>query len=116
MSVRNRSLASLFVLGCVLGGSVLAADRPPNFVLIYCDDLGYADIGPFGGPGRHTPSLDAMAREGIRFTSFYAAPLCTPSRASLMTGSFSRCVTRPTMAPISASTSANSFFACIERS
>jgi len=61
----------------------------PNFVVIFIDDMGYGDIGPFGSELNHTPNLDQMAREGMRFTSFYSAsPVCTPSRAALMTGSY----------------------------
>ncbi|MFB3902145.1 MAG: sulfatase [Acidobacteriota bacterium] len=61
--------------------------RPPNFVVILCDDLGYGDIGPFGHPTIRTPQLDRMAQEGQKWTNFYvAAPICTPSRAALMTG------------------------------
>ncbi len=62
---------------------------PPNVVLIFCDDLGYADVGCFGARGYQTPHLDAMAREGIRFTDFYvASPVCSASRAALMTGCY----------------------------
>lgn len=61
--------------------------RPPNFIVINIDDLGYADIGPFGG-SVPTPHLDRMAREGLRLTSHYAAPVCSPSRAALMTGCY----------------------------
>ncbi len=61
--------------------------QPPNFVIIFADDLGYGDLGCFGHPTIRTPNLDRMAQEGIRFTQFYsAAPVCTPSRAALMTG------------------------------
>lgn len=65
-----------------------AAERPPNFVIIFIDDMGYGDIGPFGSTVNRTPHLDRMAAEGMKLTSFYAAPVCTPSRASLMTGSY----------------------------
>jgi len=59
----------------------------PNIVVIFCDDLGYGDLGCFGHPTIRTPNLDRMAVEGMRFTQFYsAAPVCTPSRAALMTG------------------------------
>jgi len=57
----------------------------PNFVLINIDDLGYADIGPFGAK-ISTPNLDRMAKEGMKLTSHYAAPVCSPSRAAMMTG------------------------------
>ena len=58
----------------------------PNLIVILSDDQGYADVGCYGAKGFTTPVLDRMAREGVRFTSFYAAPWCSPSRASLMTG------------------------------
>jgi arylsulfatase len=67
----------------------LAAARRPNIVVVYCDDLGYGDLGCYGHPAMKTPNLDRMAAEGTRFTQFYsAAPVCTPSRASLMTGRY----------------------------
>ena len=66
----------------------LAAARPPNVVIIFCDDLGYGDLGCYGSNIR-TPNLDRMAAEGMRFTHFYSAnPVCSPSRASLMTGRY----------------------------
>jgi arylsulfatase A len=66
-----------------------AADRQPNFVIIYCDDLGYADIGPFGAKGYQTPNLDRMAAEGMKFTDFHsAAAVCSASRVALMTGCY----------------------------
>lgn len=59
----------------------------PNFVVILCDDLGYGDLGAFGHPTIQTPNLDAMAAQGIQLSSFYsAAPVCSPSRAGLLTG------------------------------
>ena len=68
-------------------GTVQAAEKP-NFIFINIDDLGYADIGPFGSKLNRTPSLDRMAEEGCKLTSFYAAPVCSPSRASFMTGCY----------------------------
>jgi len=61
----------------------------PNFVVIFIDDMGYGDIGPFGSTINDTPHLDRMAAEGRKLTSFYvASPVCSPSRAALMTGSY----------------------------
>lgn len=60
----------------------------PNFIVINIDDLGYADVGPFGSKLNRTPNLDRMAKEGRKLTSFYAAPVCSPSRAALMTGCY----------------------------
>ena len=65
-----------------------ASDRNPNIVLIYCDDLGYGDLGCYGS-SIPTPHLDRMAAEGMRFTQFYSAnPVCSPSRAALLTGRY----------------------------
>jgi arylsulfatase A len=66
-----------------------AAQRPPNIVMILCDDLGYSDLGSYGNRIIQTPHLDRLAARGTRFTQFYAAsPVCTPSRAALMTGHY----------------------------
>ncbi len=61
----------------------------PNLIVIFIDDMGYGDIGPFGSTKNDTPHLDRMAKEGMKLTSFYvASPVCSPSRAALMTGSY----------------------------
>ncbi|RMF38632.1 MAG: N-acetylgalactosamine-6-sulfatase [Planctomycetota bacterium] len=70
-----------------MAGLAFAADRP-NFVIIFTDDQGYQDVGCFGSPDIRTPRLDRMAAEGMKFTSFYAQPICGPSRAALMTGCY----------------------------
>ena len=91
--------AALAVPGC--GGqsqqasSAKSTDKP-NVVIIFCDDVGYADIGVFGAKGYETPNLDRMAAEGVKFTDFYAAASsCTPSRAALMTGCYPQRVGLP---------------------
>lgn len=66
------------------------AKRPPNVIVIYADDMGYADLGCFGVKKIKTPNLDRMAKQGVRFTSFYTSQaVCSASRASLMTGKYS---------------------------
>jgi len=64
-------------------------EQPPNIILILADDQGYGDLGCYGSPDIRTPRIDAMAREGMRMTHFYAAPVCGPSRSALMTGCYS---------------------------
>ncbi|MFW6189805.1 MAG: sulfatase [Planctomycetota bacterium] len=65
--------------------------RPPNFVVVYTDDLGYGDIGCFGATDIDTPRIDRMADEGTKFTDFYScAPVCTPARAAIMTGCYAQ--------------------------
>ncbi len=69
--------------------SAQEAAPPPNFVLVFMDDMGYADPSCFGGPAGRTPNLDRLASEGMRFTSFYVSQaVCSASRASLMTGCY----------------------------
>jgi len=81
----------LFALAALLLALTSTQAAKPNFIVVFCDDLGYADIGPFGAKGKATPHLDKMAKEGIRLTDFYSTcPVCTPSRASLMTGCYPR--------------------------
>src|SRR5437016_13840056 len=71
-------------LGLFLENRAAGAENAgrPNFVIIFADDLGYADVGCFGARGWQTPNLDRMAKEGRRFTDFYVAqPVCSASRA-----------------------------------
>jgi arylsulfatase A len=70
----------------------LAADElPPNLIVVFCDNLGYGDVEPFGGKLHRTPNLNRMAKEGRKFTHFCSTSgVCTPSRASLMTGCYSQ--------------------------
>src|SRR5690349_15104651 len=63
------------------------AERP-NVVLIITDDVGYGDIGSYGAPDIKTPRIDRLAAEGVRLTDFYAMPVCTPTRAMLITGRY----------------------------
>jgi arylsulfatase A len=78
-------------LAGVATGARAASRRPPNLILILTDNLGYGDLGCYGSTVHRTPRIDRMAREGVRFTDCYAASgVCTPSRASLMTGCYPR--------------------------
>ncbi len=100
---RRFILTLVGVLGGVFGFASLdnssgrqarAQGRPPNFIIVYADDMGYADIGPFstrtGAARPQTPNLDRMAAEGVRLTNFYVAQaVCSASRIALLTGSYS---------------------------
>tara|TARA_A200000113_G_scaffold7233_1_gene7596 strand:- start:305 stop:1705 length:1401 start_codon:yes stop_codon:yes gene_type:complete len=84
--MKNGILALIFLTFFTLSGQ---SDDRPNFVVIFCDDLGYGDIGSFGHPIIQTPNIDRMAVEGQKWTQFYVAdPVCTPSRAGLLTGRY----------------------------
>ena len=87
--LNSLTLAFLVLLSPLLPGFATENDRPPNFIIIFIDDLGYADIGPFGSQLNRTPNLDRMAAEGMVLTDFYVpASVCTPSRAALLTGCY----------------------------
>jgi len=73
------------VVACFLSMIALAEPGPPNIVIVLADDMGYSDIGCFGGE-IETPNLDALAQGGVRFTQFYNTGRCCPTRASLLTG------------------------------
>ena len=88
---------SLAALGCSLAGTGLAknantaessAKEKPNFVIIFTDDQGYGDLGCYGSKTIRSPRLDRLAKEGTRFTDFYAQPVCGPSRSALLTGRY----------------------------
>ncbi len=84
------ALFAMLLLGAV--AQVHAADKKPNVVFILADNVGYGDLGPYGGGelrGYPTPRSDQLAREGLRLTQFLVEPACTPSRAALMTGQYS---------------------------
>jgi arylsulfatase A len=100
MSIAGRVLLSAWAVLSLLGTGILPAAVPPvrpNVVLIVADDLGYGDIGPFGSRLNRTPHLDRLAREGMKLTSFYGCPVCTPSRAQFMTGCYAKRVSLPTV-------------------
>jgi arylsulfatase A len=86
MLARTDATIAALLLTCAC---TQAAERSPNVIVIFCDDMGYADIGPFGAQGYATPNLDRMARQGMKFTDFHVArSVCSPSRAALMTGCY----------------------------
>lgn len=66
----------------------LAEPKRPNFLIIFIDDMGYGDLGCYGGESAQTPHIDRLASQGTRFTSFYAQTVCGPSRGALMTGRY----------------------------
>ena len=89
-SIRLAVLVSLVAM-MVAGGSA-SAQQKPNVLFILADNIGYGDIGAYGGGelrGAPTPRIDRLAAEGLRLTQFLVEPSCTPSRAALMTGRYS---------------------------
>lgn len=91
-SFLNSVLASIFVLASCSNAAQTAAGAqtsPPNVVIIFTDDMGYADVSSYGGTWVQTPHIDKLARDGARFTNGYtAAPVCGPSRVALLTGAY----------------------------
>lgn len=81
-------LLALVVLAAPLLGASSAPGSKPNVIVIFTDDQGYGDLGCYGSPNIETPNIDRLAAEGLRFTSFYAATFCGPSRAQIMTGCY----------------------------
>ena len=89
----SNGLLALFLVSAA-GSTPLVAQQPqkPNVVFILADNVGYGDLGPYGGGelrGAPTPRIDQLAREGLKLTQFLVEPGCTPSRAALMTGRYS---------------------------
>ena len=84
------SFKRILIIGVIsILGIYLSAKQKPNIVLMFIDDMGYGDIGPFGNKINQTPHLDRMAKEGNVLTQFYVAnTACTPSRAALLTGTY----------------------------
>ena len=97
----NRFWAFIMLFICVLVGVQCSHQKPseevnakartqehPNIVILFADDMGYGDLGSYGNPTIRTPHIDSLAAQGIRFTSYEAAPWCVPSRTELMTGRY----------------------------
>src|SRR6266850_496524 len=80
----KRFLQACIAAFCMVTGYLQAADKP-NIIVILSDDMGYSDLGCYGGEIQ-TPNLDALAKGGVRFTQFYNMARCCPTRASLLTG------------------------------
>ena len=96
---RRVFLALIFLVAVGAGRSFAADVAHPNIILILADDMGYGDIGPFGSTLNRTPNLDEMAKEGMKLTSFYAAPVCSASRAQILTGCYAPRVSIPGVLP-----------------
>src|SRR5262245_54546679 len=86
--MKNKSLVLTILLTASLALTALAADKKPNIVHIVADDLGWKDVGFNGCTDIKTPNIDALAKGGAKFTQFYTQPMCTPTRAALMTGRY----------------------------
>lgn len=80
-------VAAACLLACASPPSETTASQP-NFIIVFADDQGWGDLGVYGATDFETPRIDRMAREGMRFTDFYAQPVCGPSLTALLTGSY----------------------------
>jgi len=80
-------LVSYLEINCIQGASAMTA-ASPNIIIILTDDQGYGDLGCYGSQTIRTPNIDKLSQEGMRFTSFYAQPVCGPSRSALLTGRY----------------------------
>jgi len=88
-SMHTISLATFLLLLAFVPLSTRAESRPPNVIIVFTDDQGYADVGVFGAQGYETPNLDRLAKEGCKFSNFHVAqPICSASRAALLTGCY----------------------------
>src|SRR5947209_9291984 len=84
----RRIAAATALLALAYGTGATRAAEQPNIVVILCDDMGFSDLGCYGGEIR-TPNLDRLAANGLRFTQFYNTARCCPTRAALLTGLYS---------------------------
>ncbi len=83
---RLPGISVLALLAALASAQAAAPSARPNLILILADDLGWADLGCYGNTFNETPAIDRLAREGVRFTQFYAGPVCSPTRASIQSG------------------------------
>ena len=82
-------LLCAFVILCAVATAAMGAASPPNVIILLADDMGNGDPGCYGARDIKTPNIDSLAASGIRFTSYYAAaPICSPSRAGMITGRY----------------------------
>ena len=87
--MKHKNLLSFLALTVFIFASGTLQAGKPNFILIFADDQGYGDLSCFGSKTIDTPNIDRIAKEGRKFTSFMvASPVCTPSRAALLTGCY----------------------------
>ena len=82
-------LTPLFLFGLLLSSFCAAGEKRPNIILVFIDDMGWADFSCFGNKDAKTPNIDRLANEGIRFEQFYVnSPICSPSRVAISTGQY----------------------------
>ena len=84
--ISKSQFKKLLIVTIVLISAFAKAQEKPNVIIIYTDDQGSIDLNSYGAKDLKTPNIDALVNDGVRFTQFYASPICSPSRASLLTG------------------------------
>ena len=93
MKTRTVLVLSIFFISAVvlpaLAASAATPEDKPNVILFLVDDMGWMDSTPYGSTYYDTPNMDRLAKRGMRFTDAYATPLCSPTRASILTGKYS---------------------------
>src|SRR5213595_3451865 len=97
----SRTLPGLLILAVLVSGAAAQPVGRPNILIILTDDMGFSDLGCYGGE-IETPHLDALAKDGLRFTQFYNTARCWPSRAALLTGYYAQQVRRDTVSVFAA--------------
>src|SRR5690554_8031303 len=87
-SITLTAIGIILSCGCISSAYTKTASNKPNIILIMTDDQGWGDLSINGNKNLHTPNIDLLAEEGVRFNHFYVSPVCSPTRAEFLTGRY----------------------------